>query len=251
MQYSSGPLSGLPTVVKNLLIINGIFFLVLMSGLGDWGGRSMTHWLGMHYFASPLFQPWQIVTHMFMHGGLGHLALNMIGLFMLGPPLEYKWGSKRFLTFYMITGIGAGLLYSGAHSFAYFRLLDMLDPDQIELVRREGHGLIMSQRNYIDPLLGEFNAVLNRPMVGASGALYGILLAFGMTYPNVQLMIFPLFIPIKAKYFVLILGGLAVFQALAANPEDNVAHLAHLGGMAVGYVLIKLWQKRDVNRHWQ
>ncbi len=251
MNYSAGPLAGLPTVVKNLLIINGIFFLVMMTGLGDWGGTPMTHWLGMHFFASPLFGPWQVVTHMFMHGGFGHLALNMIGLYMLGPPLEYKWGSKRFLTYYMVTGIGAGLLYAGAHSFAYFRLMDLLDPAQIELVRREGHGLIMSQRNYIDPLLGEFNAVLNRPMVGASGALYGVLLAFGMTFPNVKLMVFPLFIPIKAKYFVLILGALALFQAMANNPEDNVAHLAHLGGMLVGWLLIRMWRGRTPDTHWQ
>lgn len=250
MHYSAGPLAGLPPVVKNLLLINGLFFLVMVMGMGNWGGVSMTHWLGMHYFASPLFKPWQLVTHMFMHGGFGHLALNMIGLFMLGPPLEYKWGSKRFLTYYMITGVGAGLLYSAAHSFAYFRLLEVMDPAQVELVRSQGHELLMSQRNYVDPLLGELNAILNRPMVGASGALYGVLLAFGMTFPNVQLMIFPLFIPIRAKYFVLILGALALFQALADNPEDNVAHLAHLGGMVVGFVLIRIWRNRDVSRHW-
>ncbi len=244
MQNAASPFTGLPVVVKNLLLINVVMYLITISGMGDLAGRSMTHWLGMHFFASPLFEPWQIVTHMFMHGSIGHLALNMLGLFMLGPPLEYRWGSKRFLTFYMVTGIGAGMLYSAAHAFEYNRLLGVMDLDKIELVRAQGHELVMQYRNYVDPAMGQLNAVLNRPMVGASGALYGVLLAFGMTFPNVELMIFPLFIPIKARYFVLILGAISIFLAVANNPGDNVAHLAHLGGMVVGYIMIRLWRKR-------
>ena len=242
--------SGLPTVVKNLLIINVIMFLVLITGLGDWAGQSMTHWLGLHFFASPLFEPWQIVTHMFMHGGIAHLALNMIGLFMLGPPLEYRWGSKRFLTYYMITGIGAGLLYSGVQAFEYNSLVNTLTPEQVEAVRTQGHELMMQYRTFVDPALAQLNGVLNRPMVGASGALYGVLIAFGMTFPNVELMVFPIFIPIKAKYFVWILGGISVFLALSNNPGDNVAHLAHLGGMLVGWVMLRFWRKKDVDQFW-
>lgn len=244
MRHSSSPFAGLPVVVKNLLLINVVMYLLTISGLGDLAGRSMTHWLGMHFFASPLFAPWQTVTHMFMHGGIGHLALNMLGLFMLGPPLEYRWGSRRFLTFYMVTGIGAGLLYAAAHTFEYERLLGIMDPAKVDLVRAQGHELIMRYQNYVDPDMGALNAVLNRPMVGASGALYGVLLAFGMTFPNVELMIFPLFIPIKARYFVWILGGISIYMAMANNPGDNVAHLAHLGGMIVGYFLIRLWRHR-------
>lgn len=241
------PTAGLPTVIKNIILINAVLFLLTITGLGDVMGRSLTHWLGLHFFASPLFGPWQLVTHMFMHGGLGHIALNMLGLYMLGPPLEYKWGSRRFFTFYMITGIGAGLLYSGAHVFEYYRLLSIMSPEQLAEVRANGAELILTQRNYIDPLLGELNSLLNRPMVGASGALYGVLLAFGMTYPNVELMVFPIFIPIKARYFVWILGGISIFLAMSNNPDDNVAHLAHLGGMAVGYVMIRIW--RNMERH--
>lgn len=241
--------SALPTVVKNLLIINVIMFLLMYTGMGNIMGQSMTKLLGLHYFASPLFQPWQLVTHMFMHGGLGHLALNMLGLFMLGPPLEYRWGSQRFLTFYMVTGIGAGLLYSGAHAFEYFRLVELLSPAEVAEVKDR----VVSQVWYTGypEAMYDLGRLLSMPMVGASGALYGVLLAFGMTYPNVELMVFPLFIPIKAKYFVLILGGIAVAMAYINADGDNVAHLAHLGGMAMGYVMIRLWRHRDQRNYWQ
>lgn len=241
--------SALPTVVKNLLIINVIMFVLMYTGLGNIMGQSMTKLLGLHYFASPLFQPWQLVTHMFMHGGPGHLALNMLGLFMLGPPLEYRWGSQRFLTFYMVTGIGAGLLYSGAHAFEYFRLVELLSPAEVAEVKDR----VVSQVWYTGypEAMYDLGRLLSMPMVGASGALYGVLLAFGMTYPNVELMVFPLFIPIKAKYFVLILGGIAVAMAYINADGDNVAHLAHLGGMAMGYVMIRLWRHRDQRNFWQ
>jgi membrane associated rhomboid family serine protease len=202
MRYDANPFAGLPVVVKNLLIINVIMFLLKWTGLGNFAGVSMDEHFGLVNFSSPYFRPWQLVTHMFMHGDLLHLAFNMLGLFMLGPPLEYKWGSQRFLTFYMLTGVGAALFYYGVN----------------------------------------FN--VNYHLVGASGAIYGVLLAFGMTFPNVELMMFPLPIPIKAKYFVLLYGGITVYQSLQSNPGDNVAHLAHLGGMVVGFLLIRLWRHR-------
>ncbi len=238
------PFSGLPVVVKNLLIINVIVFLIKFTGLGNFGGMDMDDWFGLHYFSSPLFKPWQLVTHMFMHGGLGHLVLNMLGLFMLAPPLEYKWGSQRFLTFYMVTGIGAALFYSGVHAIEYYQLADLAGADGLALVKRDGVELWQQGQNYSDATLGRINTLFNIPMVGASGAIYGVLLAFGMTYPNTELIMFPLPIPIKAKYFVLILGGMSIYNTLQNNPDDNVAHLAHLGGMIVGYVLIRLWRTR-------
>lgn len=249
MNGTGSPFAGLPVVVKNLLIINVIMFLVMYTGLGDFAGRYMVDWLGLHYFASPLFEPWQLITHMFMHGGLGHLALNMIGLFMLGPPLEYRWGSQRFLTYYMVTGVGAGLLYAAAQWFSYHDLVSMLSPEQVEAVHRQGHEILRTHR-YTDPLMDQLNTVLNRPMVGASGALYGVLLAFGMTFPNVELMVFPIFIPIKARYFVWILGGIALIMIYVNAEGDNVAHLAHLGGMLVGWVMLRYWRWRDRDRYW-
>ena len=244
MRMDANPFAGLPVVVKNLLIINVLLFLVKVTGLGNWGGSDMDTHLGLHYFSSPSFRPWQLVTHMFMHGGTAHLFLNMLGLYMLAPPLEYKWGSQRFLTFYMITGVGAALFYSGAHYFDHMELRTLLSQEQYEQVLLEGGELWAGGRNYVDVDMGRLNALLNTPMVGASGAIYGVLLAFGMTFPNVELMVFPLFIPIKAKYFVLIYGAITVYMSLQRDPDDNVAHLAHLGGMVVGYALIQLWRHR-------
>jgi membrane associated rhomboid family serine protease len=220
MRMDANPFAGLPVVVKNLLIINVLLFLVKVTGLGNWGGSDMDTHLGLHYF------------------------LNMLGLYMLAPPLEYKWGSQRFLTFYMITGVGAALFYSGAHYFDHMELRTLLSQEQYEQVLLEGGELWAGGRNYVDVDMGRLNALLNTPMVGASGAIYGVLLAFGMTFPNVELMVFPLFIPIKAKYFVLIYGAITIYMSLQRDPDDNVAHLAHLGGMVVGYVLIQLWRHR-------
>lgn len=247
MRYNASPFSGLPVVVKNLLIINGIIFLIKMTGLGNFGGTDMDTLFGLHFFSSPLFKPWQLVTHMFMHGGFAHLALNMLGLFMLAPPLEYKWGSQRFLAFYMLTGIGAALLYSGVHAIEYLQLAQNVSAEDLRVVKTEGPGLWAERRNYTDVNLGRINELFNIPMVGASGAIYGVLLAFGMTFPNVELIMFPLPIPIKAKYFVLILGALSLYRSLNVNPGDNVAHLAHLGGMVVGFILIRLWRDRGGN----
>ena len=247
MRYNASPFDGLPVVVKNLLIINGIFFLLKITGLGNFGGTDMDTLFGLHFFSSPLFKPWQLVTHMFMHGGFAHLALNMLGLFMLAPPLEYKWGSQRFLSFYLLTGVGAALFYSGVHAIEYLQLVQNVSAEDLRMVKMEGPGLWAERKNYTDVDLGRINALFNIPMVGASGAIYGVLLAFGMTFPNVELMMFPLPIPIKAKFFVLILGGLSIFRSLDANPGDNVAHLAHLGGMVVGFILIRLWRNRGDN----
>lgn len=252
MRMNASPFAGLPVVVKNLLIINVIVFLVKITGLGNFGDTDMDTWFGLHFFSSPLFKPWQLVTHMFMHGGFAHLALNMLGLFMLAPPLEYKWGSQRFLTYYMLTGIGAALFYSGVHAIEYVKLAQEAGPEQLQIVKNNGPGLWAQYQNYTDPVLARINQLFNIPMVGASGAIYGVLLAFGMTFPNVELIMFPLPIPIKAKYFVLILGGVSIFNSLDNNPGDNIAHLAHLGGMVVGFILIRLWRHRGNSGHgWE
>lgn len=245
MRFTAAPFSGLPVVVKNLLIINVIMFLLKVMHLGDFMGRDMESWFGLHFFTSPLFEPWQLVTHMFMHGGFAHIALNMLGLFMLAPPLEYRWGSKRFLSFYLLTGVGASLFYSGVHAIEYNSLLSQLSLDQIAQVKAEGADALSSYQNFIDPTMAQLNLIMNVPMVGASGALYGVLLAFGMMFPNVELIMFPIPIPIKARYFVMLYAGISVYNAIMSNPDDNVAHLAHLGGMIVGFILVKIWSHRD------
>lgn len=236
---STGPLANTPTVVKNLVIINALFYLVKTLGNGMFLGQHMDTLLGLHYISSPDFRPWQLVTHMFMHGGFWHLFMNMFGLFMLGSPLEYRWGSKRFLTYYGICGIGAGLLYLGVQAFDYNALMAQLSPEQVAQVRLQGHDHLFD-----NDAMNSLAQLFFTDLVGASGAIFGLLVAFGMLYPNVELMIFPLPIPIKAKYFVLLYGGYELYAGLANHSGDNVAHFAHIGGLVVGFITVMIWRKR-------
>lgn len=198
-------------VVKNLIIINIIVFL------GQGAFPQMEFYLMGHYPLSPEFRPWQMITHMFMHGGFTHLLFNMFALFVFGSALEKVWGPKRFLIYYLLCGIGAFFFYE-------FTL-----------------GIDIYQQ------IGSFNP--NRDLgwvVGASGSVFGLLLGFGMLFPNTQLMLLFPPIPIKAKFFVIGYGVIELMMAFNNSPGDNVAHFAHLGGMLIGYILIKRWQK---NRH--
>ncbi len=190
-------LSNITPMVRNLLLINVAMYLLT----DFFGFRALKDMLMLHSFHTA-FQPYQLFTHMFLHGGLGHLFLNMLGLFFLGPLLERVWGPNRFLLFYMLCGIGAAFLFA---SISYFQ--------------------------------GELT-----PMLGASGAVYGLIMAIGMLFPNTEFfLIFPP-IPIKAKYLAIGLGALALYSGLSNNPGDNVAHFAHLGGMLFAFIILKIWQ---------
>jgi len=237
----------IPPVVKNLLIINGLFYLATLLLKSQ--GIDLTEFFGLHYFQSEGFKPHQLVTYMFMHSerDFTHILFNMFAVFMFGRVLEGVWGQKRFLIYYMITGVGAGLIQM---LVAYIRLKGFyteLSPEIIDLVMREGYEIIQNGQNYSDPIIGGFNGLLNGTTVGASGAVFGILLAFGMLFPNTELMLLFPPIPIKAKWFVIGYGALELYSGLANNPNDNVAHFAHLGGMLFGFILIKLWQKDRTN----
>ncbi|MCK6602585.1 MAG: rhomboid family intramembrane serine protease [Bacteroidetes bacterium] len=205
-----GGFTYMPPVIKNLLIINIAVFVVTFLA---YGGNTQNFFYGI--FAlwsldSGMFMPWQLVTYMFMHGGFMHILFNMFGLWMFGVELENYWGSKRFLTYYMITGVGAGLLHLGIQFF-------------------EGSGGLT---------------------VGASGAIYGVLLAFGMMFPN-RIIFVSLLIPMPAKYFVLLYGAIELFSGLT-RANTGVAHFAHLGGMIWGFFLIKYWQGGgDFSRWWK
>ncbi len=232
----------MPDVVKNLLILNGLAFVALI--VLDMQGVSLNRVAGLYYWQSPQFQPYQLVTHMFMHGGLMHIFFNMFALWMFGSPLEQVWGPKRFLTYYLATGLGAAALHLLVLHFQYVGITAGMDPEAIRQVLREGTQIITQGKNYIDPQMAELNRLLNVPTVGASGAVYGILLGFGMLFPNTRLMMLFFPVPIKAKYFVVGYALLELYMGFANNPGDNVAHFAHLGGMLFGFVLIKLWQKQ-------
>ena len=231
----------LPTVVRNLIMINAIMLLaywVISSTLGyDLNGI-----LGLYFPKSESFKPLQIVTHMFMHAGFWHLFFNMYALFMFGQVLENVWGPKRFLIYYLVCGLGAALVHESVIAIEYNSLVKQLSPEQIETVMREGASLLARNRGFSDPVMQDLQILLNTPTVGASGAVFGILLAFGMLFPNTQLMLLFPPIPLKAKYFVLAYGGIELYLAFT-QPGSNIAHAAHLGGMLFGYFLIRYWRK--------
>lgn len=233
----------LPPVVKNLLIINGLFFVGTLI-FGTRFGVDLIDLFGLHYWTSDGFRPYQIVTHMFMHGGIGHILSNMFALWMFGSVLENVWGGKRFLIYYMITGLGAAIIYNLTKSIDIYMISQDLDPDMIALVKESGYAAILEGKNFVDPGMAALNAAINGPTVGASGAVFGLLLAFGMLFPNTMIYLY-FAIPVKAKYFVMGYGALELMQGMRNNPGDNVAHFAHLGGMLFGFFLIKYWNKKN------
>ncbi|MGB1317549.1 MAG: rhomboid family intramembrane serine protease [Flavobacteriales bacterium] len=230
----------IPTVVKNLLIINGLFFLGTIAFENF--GLDLVKLLGLYVPQSDYFRPHQLVTYIFMHGGFHHILFNMFALWMFGSAIENFWGGKRFLIYYMVTGLGAGLIHLGVQEIQLYSVASQMSSEMIELARTEGMSVLEMGKNYSDPLLGKYNGIINVPTVGASGAVFGLLLAFGMMFPNTEIRLYFLF-PIKAKYFVIGYGLIELFSGLANRAGDNVAHFAHLGGMVFGYILIKYWQK--------
>lgn len=239
-QIRPGGYSLLPPVVKNLLIINGLFFLGTVAFQRF--GLDLVKILGLFIPQSEHFRPHQLVSYIFMHGGMDHILFNMFALWMFGNTLENYWGGKRFLVYYMLTGMGAGLIHLGVQEVQYFSVVQEASASVYEMVKTQGYDLLQSRLNYTDPIAGKLNSVMNAPTVGASGAVFGLLLAFGMMFPNAQIYLYFLF-PIKAKYFVSGYGLLELFSGISNRPGDNVAHFAHLGGMLIGFILIKLWRK--------
>ena len=233
--------SHLPEVVKNLLIINGLFFLATWTLQNQ--GIDLTKMFALHQFQSPDFRPHQLITHMFMHANFTHLFFNMFTLWMFGKTLENMWGGKRFLTYYMITGFGAALIYIGYIQFQINTISSNIDSETYNIIINEGNQLLSNGKNYVDPIWGKLNLLINVPMLGASGAVYGLLLAFGMLFPNSLIYLY-MAIPVKAKYFVGGIGVLALISGIGNNPGDNVAHFAHLGGMIFGIILLKYWKKK-------
>lgn len=262
--YRQNAFNQLPVVVKNLLIINILMFVLtfVFTGMFD---IDLNDKLGLHFPTSQKFQPYQIITYMFMHGSLPHLFLNMFALWMFGKSLEDLWGPKRFLIYYLITGIGAAICH---YTIVYFQMQDALnfidsyianpslsafDEFASSVGSTMNSNYLLSEHSMkealqisVDQVRDYRIALLNAPnIVGASGAVFGILLAFGMLFPNTELMFLFLPIPIKAKWFVLAYGLIELFSGLRGAAGDNVAHFAHLGGMLFGFILLKYWQKNS------
>lgn len=232
---------GMPPVVLNLIIINALFLLVTKLFMDK---VNLYDLLGLFYISSESFQSWQFVSYMFMHGDFYHLLFNMFALWMFGAVLENVWGPKRFLTFYMVTGIGAGLVQL---LVAFIRLQGLegaISPENMQEIYANGHELWQSGRTYSNDAMASVHRILNTPTVGASGAVFGILLAFGMLFPNTMIYVF-FAIPIKAKYFVMIYGVAELYFGVTGT-QEGIAHFAHLGGMVFGYFLIRYWREKGI-----
>ena len=270
----------LPPVIKNILIINGLFLLGQFV-LGHSFGIELSDYLGLHYFFSTKFRVYQLVTYMFLHEGFAHLLSNMFALWMFGATLENYWGPKRFLTFYLATGIGAALTHYAVYAYQIYPLVhevnqvianaETISAADLSAFFKSEHFKVVSQgmQNSLGAFANDYQSLevqgLHRQtvqlvtdffsqykqeiydlpvVIGASGSVFGILLAFGMLFPNTLLYLY-FAIPVKAKYFVFFYGLFELFEGLSNNPGDNVAHFAHLGGMLFGFLLIRRWNKND------
>ena len=239
----------LPDIVKQLIIINVLFFLGSMSL-----GNAAYDLLALHYPQNPKFAPWQVVTHMFMHGSINHILFNMFGLWMFGGTLAQMWGRNKFLFFYLSTGLGAAALQLGINYFQIGTVVEHLveagySATALTETLQSGQynkawANVISQTE-LSQLLTSFNI----SMVGASGALYGILVAFAFLFPNTELMIIFLPIPIKSKYFVPILLASDLFFGFSSYSLGPIAHFAHLGGAVTGFIMMWYWKKQQFNNN--
>ena len=239
----------LPDIVKQLIIINILFFLGSMSL-----GNTAYDLLALHYPQNPKFAPWQVVTHMFMHGSINHILFNMFGLWMFGGTLAQMWGRNKFLFFYLSTGLGAAALQIVIN---YFQISTVAG----QLVEAGYSATVLTETlqsgqyntawsNVISQAeLSQLLTSFNMSMVGASGALYGILVAFAFLFPNTELMIIFLPIPIKAKYFVPILLASDLFFGFSSYSLGPIAHFAHLGGAVTGFIMMWYWKKQEFNNN--
>lgn len=238
----------LPEIVKQLIIINILFFLGSMRL-----ENTAYDLLALHYPQNPKFAPWQVVTHMFMHGSINHILFNMFGLWMFGGTLAQMWGRNKFLFFYLSTGLGAAAFQLGINYFQISTVLEKLveagysSTALTETLQSKQYNTLLNviSRTELEQLLTSFYM----SMVGASGALYGILVAFAFLFPNTELMIIFLPIPIKAKYFVPILLASDLFFGFSSYSLGPIAHFAHLGGAVTGYIMMWYWKKQQFNNN--
>lgn len=220
-------MNNITPVVKNLVIINVVFFAL------TWFLKAqidLRPYLAVFYFDSPFFNIWQPITYMFMHADMMHIAFNMLALFSFGPILESHWGTKRFINFYLITGLGALFMQWGVQAFEVYQLTGSAINPTVSGLSPEAYQAVSD--------------IYRAPMVGASGAIFGLLIAFATLYPNIELIIFPLPVPVKAKYIIPVYVVLELFLGLRRFEGDSVAHFAHLGGALIGFILVKLWRRK-------
>lgn len=273
-QIRPGGFNVLPPVIKNLFIINGLVLLAQFTAR-QWGNEEwVINVFALHNVQSPLFRPHQLITHLFMHADFFHFFFNMFALWMFGNMLENLWGAKRFIIFYFLCGLGAAALHLATLSFESYNLhqevagfISRTTPTEFEVFLNENPALYrrfagidleiaklrqawpsdIQNSNYIDiarTIVQEYERVsLNTPTLGASGAVFGTLAAFGYLFPNTFIYIY-FFFPIKAKWFVILYAGAELWMGIR-NSGGNVAHFAHLGGALIGFLLVVYWNKRN------
>jgi membrane associated rhomboid family serine protease len=255
----------LTPMVKNILLINVVVFLLSSLIKVD-----MVDILGLRYIHAESFKPYQFFSYMWMHGGFMHLFGNMLAVLVFGPMLERVWGPTRFLAFYLITGIGAGVLYGAINYYEIHQVQVavenyLIDPNPElfnQLVVEHGSRYYNGLYDFIEKFAASpqnsrfieeskslanqiYSSQANIPMVGASGAVFGVLMAFGMLFPNTVLyLLFPP-IPVKAKYLVMFYGAYEIYSEINRSVGDNVAHFAHLSGMLIAFIILKYWQQKS------
>ncbi|MCD0487899.1 rhomboid family intramembrane serine protease [Pedobacter sp. MC2016-14] len=233
----------IPPVTKNLLIINILFFAA--TYVFESNGINLGFYLGAVYFDSPMFSIWQPITYMFMHGGLAHIFFNMFALYSFGSILEGHWGAKRFLNFYLITGLGALALQWGVQAFEVYQITgSVFNPSSITVDLAEGMSTL-HMSGLSEQAADTFRSIYTVPMVGASGAIFGLLIAFGMLYPDAELMLLFIPVPVKAKYVIPVYILVELSLGVANLPGDSIAHYAHIGGALIGFILVKLWRNKN------
>jgi len=228
-EFRPGSFQILPTIIKNLIIINILVFLAQNTLSGPLGENYLENIFALHTWQSPLFKPWQFVTYLFMHGSFQHIFGNMFALWMFGSILENLWGPKRFLLFYLVTGLGAAFCHMVALYYENQQLINLFNTFDIA-----------SKQEYWPALQSHLSAAT----LGASGAVFGCLAAFGYLFPNTYIYLY-FFLPLKAKWFVLFYAGGELLLAIQNSAGDNVAHFAHLGGALVGLILVYYWNKTN------
>lgn len=241
--------------VKHLLIINVLFFAAMY--VAQQSGVNLTQHLGLFFIKNELFMPWQFVTTMFMHANVNHILFNMLALWMFGSAIEQVWGRTKFLFFYFSAGIGASLIYTLANYIQFDNVYTNLTSAGLSSVDisniLETGSYNTSILKYVSQSsLEGFYGVFNSPAVGASGAIMGLLVAFGMLFPNSELMLLFFPVPVKAKYFIPVLIGLDVFSGLtgvSVFSASNTAYWAHIGGALIGFVMMMYWKKTQFNKN--
>jgi membrane associated rhomboid family serine protease len=260
----------LPTIIKNLIIINALMFFAQNTFAGPTSSFSVEDFFALHAWQSSLFKPWQMVTHIFLHGDFGHILGNMFALWMFGAVLENVWGPKRFLLFYILCGVGASVIHLLILSYQFVPMAsELMQLSQLSvsgspafneavLAYSKSHQIqltrILSENNVslatpgirseiMEFLTNNYNKTVNTATLGASGAVFGILMAFVYLFPNTKIYIYFLF-PIKAKWLGVLYFSYELFFAVRNTAGDNVARWAHVGGALVGLLLVYLWNKK-------